>query len=82
MDDYDYLIQELAYHQWFFGDENTKSVGARGVFSSHGPFTGPHAPCPPGGSLKKWRDLRRGSFQLPRRIEGLLKNAKNPLSRR
>jgi hypothetical protein len=44
---YTYHMQELAFFSWFFNSPTTASLGAGGVFSSNGTFTGD---CPPGGT--------------------------------
>ena len=50
MDGFTYLPQEFAYFSWFFNDPSTPSLGAGGIFSSDGTFTGPSKACPPGGT--------------------------------
>lgn len=42
-----YTLQELAFYSWFYG---SPSVGAGGLFSDHGTFTGNAKACPPGGT--------------------------------
>jgi hypothetical protein len=48
---YAYNLVELAYFSWFFNAQTTPSLGAGGVFSSNGTFTGPAKACPPGGTF-------------------------------
>jgi hypothetical protein len=50
---YPYHLQELAYYGWFF-DSSAKALsglGAGGLYSTNGRFTGPSKPCPPGGTF-------------------------------
>ncbi|HEV2298370.1 MAG TPA: hypothetical protein VGR72_07620 [Candidatus Acidoferrales bacterium] len=42
-----YTLQELAFFSWFMG---SPSLGAGGLFSDHGTFTGHAKACPPGGT--------------------------------
>ena len=42
-----YHMQELAFFSWFYG---SPSIGAGGVFSNNGKFTGDAILCPPGGT--------------------------------
>ena len=42
-----YHLQELAFYSWFYGGP---SLGAGGLYSSNGSFTGPADLCPPGGT--------------------------------
>jgi hypothetical protein len=48
---YKYHPQEMAFFSWFFNGQFAPSLGAGGVFSSAGTFSGPARPCPPGGSF-------------------------------
>ncbi len=50
LDGYKYHPQELAFFSWFYNADHEPSYGADGKFSSHGKFSGPAEPCPPGGS--------------------------------
>lgn len=50
MNGYEYHIQELAFFSWFFQVPGNTSFGTGGKFSSNGAFSGPHIPCPPGGT--------------------------------
>jgi hypothetical protein len=50
---YPYHLQELAFYGWFF-DSSAKTlsgVGAGGLYSTNGRFTGPSKACPPGGTF-------------------------------
>jgi hypothetical protein len=42
-----YSLQELAFYSWFFGPP---ALGAGGLYSDNGTFTGNAKACPPGGS--------------------------------
>jgi hypothetical protein len=44
-----YASQELAYYSWFYGS-SALGVGAGGLYSDNGSFTGPAILCPPGGT--------------------------------
>ena len=44
-----YHLQEMAYYSWFFGNTSL-GVGAGGIYSNNGTFTGFANPCPPGGT--------------------------------
>jgi len=48
---YRYHPQEMAFFSWFYNARHDPSLGAGGVFSSHGTFAGPAKNCPPGGSF-------------------------------
>ena len=50
MNGFTYHPGELAYFSWFFNAPGTPSIGAGGIFSSNGSFTGPSKACPPGGT--------------------------------
>ena len=43
-----YDLQELAFFSWFYGGP---SLGAGGIYSDNGTFTGHAKPCPPGGTF-------------------------------
>jgi hypothetical protein len=43
-----YTLQELAFYSWFYG--TSPSLGAGGLFSNNGTFTGHALLCPPGGT--------------------------------
>lgn len=42
-----YSLQELAFYSWFFGPP---ALGAGGLYSDNGTFTGNAKACPPGGT--------------------------------
>jgi hypothetical protein len=50
VNNYPYNVQELTFFSWFFDVPGDTSLGAGGVFSSNGSFTGPSKACLPGGS--------------------------------
>jgi hypothetical protein len=43
-----YTLQELAFYSWFLG--SNPSLGAGGMYSDNGTFTGFAKACPSGGS--------------------------------
>lgn len=44
---YDYHVQELAFFSWFYNAKLEGSLGAGGMFSGNGKFTGPSKICKP-----------------------------------
>jgi hypothetical protein len=45
-----YNTQELAFVSWFYTSKAGSSIGAGGLFSANGTFSGPAKACPPGGT--------------------------------
>jgi hypothetical protein len=45
-----YNPQELAFVSWFYAGKTDPSIGAGGMFSANGTFSGPAKGCPPGGT--------------------------------
>ena len=44
---HDYHVQELAFFSWFYNAQHEGSLGAGGMFSGNGDFTGPAKVCNP-----------------------------------